>query len=266
MASEIGTKYIDRTLVRGKEHISTHRDPKVAGLKRDPEYIRSLLKEGKDGRVYTSEDMTIHVPERYKARNLASISGDGVFVLGFFGIVVGETYANLKVASMVRLLPHDTTTEVIDGDSYMVFHFRKGDPVIYTLDLVVRKPISYYIYAEFIGNGRIPWFFNYNDMGDIFTTVNEYAGVDLGHPLVLHMLTSMIARDPNNLTSFYRNIVTSEDDIKNTPPVIVPFKSVVYNTHSTLTKMTGAYFSEAINSALAEPTDKVDRIETLLRT
>lgn len=266
MASEIGTKYIDRTLVRGKEHITSGRDPKVAGLKRDPAFFKSVLSEGPDGRIYTSAPLTVHVPERYKSRNLASISGDGVFVLGYLALVTEDRYSVLKVASMIRLLPHDTTTETIADESYMVFHFRAGDAVFHSTDLVVRRPLSYYIYAEFVGNGRIPWFFDYNDMGDIFTTINEYANVDLGHPLILQMLVSMTARDPNNIGNFYRSIMTSVNTPKQTPPTIVPFKSVVHNTHSTLTKVIGAYFSDGINSALADPTTKVDRIEALLRT
>lgn len=266
MASEIGTKYIDRTMVRGKEHISVSGDPKVTGLKRDPAYFKSILSEGKDGRVYTTADLTIHVPERYKNRNLASISGDGVFVLGFLALVDDTRYSVLKIASMLRLLPHDTTTETIDGDTYMVFHFRKGDAVFYSTELIVRRPLSYYIFAEFVGNGRIPWFFNYYDMGDIFSTVKEYANVDLGHPLILHMLISMTCRDPNDIAVFYRSKLSDHTVPKTTPPMIVPFKSVVYNTHSALTKITGAYFSDGVNSALSDPTDKVDRIETLLRT
>lgn len=266
MASEIGTKYIDRTLVRGKEHVTSGQDPKVAGLKRDPTLFKTHLSEGKDGRIYTTMPLTIHVPERYKTRNLASISGDGVFVLGYLALVADDRYSVLKVASMIRLLPHDTTTETIADETYMVFHFRAGDAVFHSIDLVVRRPLSYYIYAEFVGNGRIPWFFDYNDMGSLFATVNEYAGVDLGNPLILQMLVSMTARDPANIGNFYRIVMTTTNAPKTIPPTVVPFKSVVYNTHSTLTKVIGAYFSDGVNSALADPTTKVDRIETLLRT
>lgn len=266
MASEIGTGYIDRTLVRAKEHITVGRDPKVASLKRDPDFFKRALTTGKDGRVYTSIPMTIHVPERYKTRNLASISGDGVFSLAFLALVSDDCYSVMNIASMIRLLPHDTTTDTINGETYMIFHFRAGDAVFYSLDLVVRKPLSYYIYAEFVGNGRIPWFFDYNDMGNLFATVKEYAGVDLGHPLILQMLVSMTARDPENIAEFYRSILTSTLTPATNPPTVVPFKSVVHNTHSTLTKLIGAYFSDGVNSALVDPTTKVDRIEQLLRT
>ena len=258
------TDYTDRSLVRngGDEN----RPFSQTDLKRDPEFFKKNLYVGKDRGLYTKVDMVIHVPERYQERHLATINGDGVFVLGIFAMVSGERYSVVTVNSMVRLTPYDTVSTVIDDERYLVFHFKANSKVYHSIDLVQKRNLVYYIYAEFVAKGKFPWFYGYEDASRLFESSQDYAGVSLAHPHVLDMMISMTLRDPANISKMYRQIISSYEFVIAKPPVMVPFKSILLNTHSTMTKLIGAYFSEGINSALDQPTSKVDRLEQLLRT
>lgn len=234
-------------------------------LKRDPEYIGSLLVEGKDGRLYAEADLKIHVPVRYREHNLATINSDGVFVLGVFAIIAGDRYAVNMTAASIRLTPDETQIITIDKEQYYEFTFPKGTSVFYTVDLVVVKNILFYIFSEFIERGKTPWFMNYDDRLHLFDTQGMYAGAELMHPLIMDMLISMTARSMKDPRILYRHIVKDKATALNNPPLCIPFTSVLFNTHSTLSRLTGNYFDDAVNVSLTDPSETVEPLEDVLR-
>lgn len=234
-------------------------------LKRDGQFFRDNLYVGKDNRVYTKVALDIYSPEAYRGRHLANVSGDGTFILGMFGYVSGNKFAVNLTPNLIRLLPHDTSTTTVDGTLYSVYHFEANSPVFYSNEFVVQRNLVYYIYDNFISNGRFPWYMNYGDLCRLFESTKEYAHVYLAHPNIMDMITTMIARDSKDLKTLYRETVKTHQDVANRPPTIIPFENVMLNTHSTSSRLIGAYFGDAINSALVNTSDRVDRIEEHLR-
>lgn len=237
----------------------------ISELKRDPDYFKKELYIGEDRRMYTRVDLEIHIPARYRERNLASISGDGTYILGTFGYVAKGRYAVSVVTSMVRITPNDTSTRTVDGDDYLVFHFKANSSVFYSADLVVQKTLVYYVYAELMLKSKIPWYMDYFDLSKIFENSKQYSDMYLAHPAIIEMMMSTVARNPNDISQFYRESVQSLSEVTTNPPTIVPFESVPLNTHSTITRLIGAYFPDGINSALINTSERPDRIEVLLR-
>lgn len=234
--------------------------------KRDGAKVRKNLQVTEDGALVTLKPCRIQVPQRYLERHMATV-GSEVHVLGIFGIIMEDSYYGVSMAdAMVRLLPNSTDTIDIDGEQYLEFSFDAGDQLFYSLDLVQNDTLTYYIYDEHVAKGRVPWYLNYYDMSKFFESAEEHAGVKLGNHAILNLITSTTTRDSQNLMTLYRNVVESSTFVETHPPTVVPFRSVVYNTPNTLSKIIGAYFSDSLSSALVHPTQNVERIEELLRT
>jgi hypothetical protein len=237
----------------------------IPNLIRDADYIISRLAENEDGSVVTTVPCTVQIPESFTAKNLAVIGGE-VFIFGFFPIIMGDRYAVNKTIAMMRICPSSTQKVVVNETPYIEFSFEAGDKLIYTTALVVTDTLTYYMYDQFVAKGNIPWYMNYNDMANMFDTALEHAGVNLGGRSIIELIISTIARDPDDMTRLYRHIYTRPEDLINKPPVTVPFRSVIWNTADTTSKLNGAYYDQGINSALVNQSESVEMIEELLRT
>lgn len=126
--------------------------------------------------------------------------------------------------------------------------------------------LTYYVYNEFVAMGNFPWYMNYFDRAKIFRTAKIHAGINLGAPTVVELIISTTQRDSKDLSTLYRHIIKSLEDVIISPPVSVPFKSVIWNTADTTSKLNGANFNDGITSAVANPSQSVELIEELLRT
>lgn len=237
----------------------------IPNLIRDADYIISRLSEEADGSIVTTAPCTVQIPESFAAKNLAVI-GSEVFIFGFFPIIMGDHYCVNKTIAMMRILPSSTQKIVVNETPYIEFQFEAGDKLFNTTALVVTDTLSYYMYDEFIAKGNIPWYMDYFDMANMFDTAKEHAGVDLGGRSIIELIISTIARDPNDMTRLYRHILSRPEDLRTKPPITVPFRSVIWNTSDTTSKLNGAYYSEGINSALVNQSESVEMIEELLRT
>lgn len=235
-------------------------------LQRKPEWVQERLIEREDGSIYTTVPCKIQVPERYLSRHLASI-GTEVNVLGFFAIIMEDRYYGVSTTlAMMRLTPHSTETVTVQDTPYLEFHFEAGDTVFASTELVKNDTLTYYVYDEFVAKGRIPWFYNYFDLARLFETAQEHAGINLGNRAILDLIISTIARNPDDYTQLYRHILERPEQVTQTPPAVVPFRSVIWNTSDTTSKLIGAYPGDALTSALVNPSESVERIEQLLRT
>lgn len=123
------------------------------------------------------------------------------------------------------------------------------------------------IYDEFIAKGRVPWYMGYDELGKLFDTAKTFAGANIGqNHEVTELLVSMIARDPEDRTKYYRQTVKSLGDLVSRPPSIIPLRSVQYSATNTVNKLAGSYWNDALTSALVSPGERTERIEALLRT
>lgn len=238
----------------------------VTALVRDPEFVRKQLVVTDGGGVVTKRPTKIMIPERYTERHLASLAGE-VFILGICCIIVDDShYGVLFANAMIRITPHSTRTVLVGDDPYLEFSFEAGDQLIYSLDLVKNDILTFYIYDEHVAKGRIPWYMNYLDLAYLFDTAKEHAGLNLGNRAVLELMLSTIARDPNQVQTLYRHVMQGLTYVYQNPPKWIPFRSVIWNTSDTTSKLIGGYFNDAVTSALVNPSERVERIEGLLRT
>lgn len=237
-------------------------------LIRDPKLVQQALKTLDDKSVVnvSSKFIKIYVPARWTEYKLASLGVD-TFVLGVFAMVLDDTvYAVSKTNAMMQLTPVESNRIKIQGSEYLEFVFPPGGTVFKTAELVRQDTLVYYIYDEFVGKGQVPWYMNYLDMMGLFDTAPTHAGANIGNdPEQIELIMSTVARDPYDISKFYRQSIQSLDDLNTNPPFYAAQSSVRYSATDTTSRLAGAYFNEGLTSALINPSDRVERVESYLR-
>lgn len=239
----------------------------IKKLIHDAEKVKSYFRELPDGRLVAAKAVKLTVPVRFAERNLAQI-GIETHICGIAGIIVEDTwYALFQVNAMMRIEPTSTLKVMVEDEEYYEFSFDAGSTVLPVTQLVKTDTLVFRIYDEFIAKGRAPWYCGYDELGKLFDTAKSFAGANIGqNHEVTELLISMIARDPDDRTKYYRQTVKSREDLKKRPPVIIPLRSVQYSATNTVNKLAGSYWNDALVSALVSPADRTERIEALLRT
>jgi hypothetical protein len=239
-------------------------DPKK--LQRDATRIKSSLTELPNGSVFTSKGCKIYAPVWYAEKGLASIDADK-YLLGIFAIVVDDAfYAVQIVTAMVQLTPSVINKVKIDGEEYFEFVFPAESTVYKNLDLVKVDTITYLIFDNFFQRGRIPWYISETDLECIFDTAEKHAGTSVGKQReVTQLITSVISRNPNDPTQSYRATIAGTNQENEILPMFVPLMSIRYSASNTMTKLGGSYFGKGIVSAMVSPSQRPERIETILR-
>ncbi len=235
-------------------------------LKRNAQEVFKHLHSQDNGSVVTTAPCKIHVPVRFQNKDLA-ILGSDVFIVGFYAIIVNDMYYGVdNTIAMMQIRPSSTKKVTVQGTDYFEFSFEPGDVVFVNKHLVVNDTLTYYLYDELVAKGNIPWYMNYYDMAAMFDTASLHAGVNLGSRAILELIISTTARDKDDLTRLYRHILNKHSDVVTNPPKVIPFRSVVWNTADTTSRLNGAYFADAINTAVVNPSESVELIEEILRT
>jgi hypothetical protein len=240
-------------------------DPKK--LVHDAFKVKSHLRETSDEKLVAVKPVKIYIPSRFAERNLASV-GIETHICGIAGLVVEDRYyALFLVNAMMRIEPTSTLKIMVGDEEYYEFSFEAGATVLPSVQLVKTDTLVFRIYDEFIAKGRVPWYMGYDELGKLFDTAKTFAGANIGqNHEVTELLVSMIARDPEDRTKYYRQTVKSLGDLVSRPPTIIPLRSVQYSATNTVNKLAGSYWNDALTSALVSPGERTERIEALLRT
>lgn len=234
--------------------------------KRNADKVLSNLVTSKSGQVLTKLPCSIEVPARFMDVGLGQIGVD-TFVLGCFAIILEDnTYAVMNVNSLVELDPYKTETVKRDGVDYYQFSFEAKQVMIKTTSLVKRDTLMFNIFDEFDFKGKIPWYMGYEDLGKLFDTAKDYANSNVANNQeVIELLASMITRHKKDRSKYIRVSISNYKDINIANTEFVPLKSVFYSVNSTVNKLAGSYFADSVTSALVNPTEKVEKIESILR-
>lgn len=232
---------------------------------KDAAKIKSSLVRMPDKRVVATQPIKIYSPTRYVEKNLATIGID-VYILGIFAWVVEDRFFAVNlVNAMVPITPTQTNRIKIEGDEFFEFVFNKGDTVIKTVDLVCTDTITYQIYNDIIARGNIPWYLGYEELRKIFDSAKKHADANIGtQQEVTALVVSRIARSRQDKTRDYRTVIQKTSDLVTNPPVFIPLMSVRLGATNTLTKLGGSYFGQGLNSALLHPSQRPERIESIL--
>lgn len=237
-------------------------------LIRDASRVHAALVRMEDKSLVAKKTIKIYIPERFVERQLASI-GPEIYIVGICAFVVDDRYYGISTTNaMMRIEPTATQTVKMDGDDYLEFLFEPGSRVLATTELLKTDTIVYQIFDEIVSKGRVPWYLgrSYEDLARLFDTADVHAGLKVGgNHAILEMIMTSIARNPENRAQYYRQIVKTREDLIKKPPVYIPFRSVIWSATNTTAKLLGGYSSDGMVSALVNPAQRVERIESLLR-
>ena len=231
---------------------------------RDPGRILSLLSDLPGKPVIAKSKLTIHFPARFVEIGLA-VTGVHTFVFGLF-IIVDESgaYSLCNVNALMELGPATVTKETMDEQEYLNYTFEAGDVIFQTKDLVCRPNLIYRALDEFIFKGKLPWYIAYDDVGKLFDTAKRHARTSANiSPAIVEFVAAYIGRDPADRIKYIRETAETYNDFKKVE--WVPMQSVFWSAPGTVNKLSGAYFTDGIVSALVNPSERADRIETILR-
>lgn len=237
----------------------------MENAKRDKDKILEILKEV-NGQVITTKGCKIIFPVRFEMIGLASI-GSETFFYGLFQILTldGNYYAVHNCLSTIYSSPDSVATITVDDVPYYELTYLPGSTVITSTDLIQNGNLIGKVYRELINRGKVPYYVSYDDMNRVFSTAKEYTGHSLGDSFeALAVPISIIARNPNDVNQYYREIL-DEVDPSVVKPTYVPASSVNFAASSTLTKLTGSYFYDGVVSSLNNPTEETELIDYVLR-
>ena len=227
---------------------------------RNPKAIFASFTELPNGELVTKTGCKIHIPYRFLEHDLAYM--EPIFsIVGMCGIIVGEEYAFMNVMSMMSINPSNYKNITIDEIDYIEFTFPKGSTVIKTTELVKQDHLPYLIYKEFFTTGLLPWYCNYDDLGQVYTTAKINANANIGQQQeVMELIASVITRDEKNRSIYFRQAINEDSKAK---PVFISMESVEASTN-TLSRISGSYFNNGLIDSINNQVTKVDNIEKAL--
>ncbi len=238
----------------------------ISKLTRNKAAVFGNLVEREDLSVVSKKGCKIYIPTRYEERDLATV-GLETRSIGIFGMVLDDKeYAVCSVNAMIGLEPSSTSKIRINEDEYFEFVFGPGAVVFKSTELMKNDSVLYRIYNEIFSKGNVPWYLGYEDLSRIFETAQHHAGANIGQTQeVIDLLVSLISRNKEDRTQYYRTFITERSDLLKHPPAFIALKSVTYASTNTTNKIAGSYFSTGVSAALVYPAERTEAIESILR-
>jgi len=237
----------------------------ITNFKRDPTAIKTNLVIDKNFKITCKKETRIYIPVKYASRNLASFT-NGIRSVAIFPVVVGNTYATLKATASIDLTPSSTRTVEIEGVSHLELFFEAGSQISPASQLVKQALLVYYISDHFLSRGDIPWFFDYQDVAELFDTSLKHAGANLKvDPVVFDVIASALARQPKDRTKYLRHTLKSAADLNVKEASFISLRNIELGATNTTAKLSGNYFSDGLASALVTKTKTMEGIEEHLR-
>jgi hypothetical protein len=227
-------------------------------MKRDPEYFKKIIVKD-NNKIITKESLKIEFPKRYIDKGLAKI-GSNIEIYGIFALVKDDKYCVSNIPVMVYTSPIIINERTINKAEYVVFEYGPNSPIINDITVLKNNILTEALFQEFIINGKMPWFIEYEDVIVMFKNMVKYAASAIGENHVSsELITSYIARSRKDIKLFHRNAPNDEY-------IFAPLDDVFYSANSTFAKLAGNYFSDAIISAIKQPEKSPTKLEKLLRT
>lgn len=220
-----------------------------------------------DDTFLTKKGCKIYIPCSFEDTGLVTM-GEEVLTIGAFAYVIEDKYFSVALASAKILLSPTTIGKVkIADEPYYELYFEPGSIVIANKNLVKDNTLCYYIYDEIESKGNVPEYFTYIHLLRLFEQAPYYAGMKVGaNKAHIEFVGASIARSQEDKLVYYREVLSSLDDIRTKPPTYVPFVSVMYNATNTMSRLSGGYFvDEGITASLVNKTERLEPIEELLR-
>ena len=238
-------------------------------LVRDAAKVRANLQKLSNSTIVTSKPCKVILPCRFESSGLAEI-GVETIVLGLFAIEYEDEgsryYGVINVNAMVKLGPARIDKVKIGGNDYYQFTYDAGSVVIANYNLFLQDVLVYEIYNELISAGKVPDYVDYEDLGSIFDSAVDYAGANVGrNEEITETLAAIISRIKSDRNKQFRTLAGDEQVMKTQKPAYIPLRSVIYSATNTLNKLAGSYMQVGVVSALVTPSEKVEKLDEILR-
>lgn len=234
-------------------------------LIRDASKVYPAMREDGETMVAVSQIKMI-IPERFVEHELATFAEE-ISTLAMVAFVVDDKYyAVSKIPAIWRTEPTLINKININDEPHIELTYMPGARVISNLNLVKVDSLLYRIYDEMIAKGRVPWYFNYDDICSLYEFSNYHAGKTVGaNHSVFEVVAAAIARGPTDVRTYYRQEITEPTKDYKNRPMYIPLRAVSYGATNVVAKILGSHFNENVTSSLVSPGERVERIEALLR-
>ncbi len=233
-------------------------------LRLNPNAIYDILVQ-KGNILICKEDIQIIFPKRFDDREFNQYT-DTIKIMGIFAFVDTKgNYAVHNIPNRISVTPNVISSILIDNEPHQVFTFYKDNIVSEDLTMIKTASFLNSLYNEFIVLGKVPKFFSYTDLIKTFKLTWKFNGSKVGkYNAPLHLLISLIARDINDKTKPFRY----NDKLTGKPGEVywVGLSNVHYAVTSTLSKIGGGYFNQAMYSAIGNDKVEMSENEELLLT
>lgn len=238
----------------------------ITTLIRDPSKVIDAWSISKDSKsIIATKNVKVYFPKAYMTSTLGNID-DKFNVIGVFGIVVDDKYFCASDALAKMSLQPDTVNVVkIQDGEYYELGWEPGSIITPNRFLVVSKELLSEVSNEFIEKGKTPWYLNLPFLSNLFSTDKLFGSVRIAEDRSLISLTSAFrARHPDDRRRPFRAMVKTQKEFDTVMPVMTPLNSVAASASNTLTKLGGGYMNEGMVSALVEPSETLETVESLL--
>jgi hypothetical protein len=163
---------------------------------------------------------------------------------------------------MLKISPSAIDTITIDDVEYTRLTIDKDRPLIENNTLVINSNIYLVLFKEYFIKGKIPFYVEYDDIVSIFTNMKDWAGASSKMGTIpFELLTSIITRDAKDIKNYIRQVAKGDTLGKYE---YVSLSDVKRGFNNTVSKITGAYLKDGINSALVNQSDTPTEIESYL--
>lgn len=211
--------------------------------------------------TFIGESLELRIPLKFKQHGTLTI-GDTVTTPGVMDMIIDDSFqVGINLLASITIVPSDISQMTYQGIEYLVLHLKEGDTFMTSYRVIQDQHIVYVLWTEFITNGGVPYWYDYDSLLKIFNNVRELTGGGIGvSRSVYEGIIAHIARDRNKLSQQYRLT-----DMRK-PMKLVALKSVSQAPTGTIARLNGSYFrDEGTTSALRYEVDQQQPFENLLR-
>lgn len=213
----------------------------------------------KEGAYFTDTKTIIEFPKWYQDKDLY-VNESVHYLYGIFAIIIGNNYSVSRIPTVLTTSPVMVTEVEKDGELYINFHYGAGSKILESSKAIMQPYLVYNFFDGYFLQAKIPWYVGYEDLSAIMDNTVPYGGTNLGNNQTSNeLLCSFIARQVKDKRLFYRLDPKGH-------PAYVDLMDVRYSSLSTVNKLAGNYFNEAMVSALVQKEKKPTTLEKHVRT
>lgn len=229
---------------------------------KNKELINSYLTT-KDGKTYTSADLTLMFPTRFDNIKLLEIKKNQLTTICFVCLIDNKgNYANIIAPIQTTFFYNEINKTTIDDVEYYTATIPKGNFIIPNITSIVSSKILLIIFKEFYIRGKIPWYLSYDEVSILFSQTSKYANRGIGdNAVIFEIITAVMSRLKQDKKIQVRYYPKQKDQVE-----FIGLENPYYSYDNTGAKLIGNRFEAGLTAAIVEPETKNTKILDILRS